>query len=274
MDPRLALSRSSGVTRSSTLQKLGVSRYRIAREVEAGRLLRPRQGWIALPDADPELLAAARDGVVLSCITQARRLGLWVLREDRLHVAAPRPTSHARAPGCAIHWGAPLVPRDPDVLEDPLDNVLAYVAACQPWESALAIWESAINRGTTTLERLRRLPFRGAAKDLLAHSTPFSDSGLESIFLTRLRWLRMRIVPQAWVHGHRVDFLIGERLVIQIDGATDTGAQRDTDNRHDAVLQLHGYHVIRVGYRQVMAEWPTVQLLIMTAIAQGLHLAR
>lgn len=152
--------------------------------------------------------------------------------------------------------------------------MLAYVAACQPWESALAIWESALNKGTVTLQHLRSLPFTGTAKKLLAASTPFSDSGLESIFLTRLDWLKSRIVPQAWVHGHRVDFLIGERLVIQIDGATHAGKQRDSDNRHDAVLDGLGYHVIRVGYWQVVDDWPAVQQLIMTALAQGRHLAK
>lgn len=272
MDPRTALSRTRGVARAGTLQRLGVSRHRIADGIARGILVRPRRGWIALPDADPELLSAAARGGVLSCVTQARRLGLWVLAEDRPHLAARTPDSRVEAPGCAIHWGAPVVPRDPDLLEDRLENVLAYVAGCQPWESALAIWESALNRRATTLERLRRLPFRGAARRLLAESTPFSDSGLESIFLTRLRWLRVRIVPQAWVNGHRVDFLIGERLVVQIDGATHTGAQRTSDNRHDGALDLDGYHVIRVGYWQVLEDWPGVQLLIMTAIAQGHHL--
>jgi hypothetical protein len=34
-----------------------------------------------------------------------------------------------------------------------------------------------------------------------------------------------------------------------------------------------GYHVIRVGYQQVINEWEHVQDLIMRAVAQGLHLA-
>lgn len=272
MDARHLLGRTQGIARSSTLYRRGVSRHTVAKEVAAGTLVRPKKGWIALPSTDPELLAAARHGVVLSCITQARRLGLWVLREDRRHVASRTPDSHAAAPGCVIHWGAPLVPRAPDQLEDSLIDVLAYVAHCCTYEEARAIWESALNRRLTTLAGLRRYPFTGVARELITVCRPFSDSGLESYFLTRLRWVRERIVPQAWVGGRPVDFLIGDRLVVQIDGATHTGAQRDADIRHDAELRLMGYHVIRLSYRHIMDDWPSVQQLIMEAIAQGLHL--
>ncbi|MGC5171183.1 hypothetical protein ACLQ2Q_11080 [Microbacterium sp. DT81.1] len=51
------------------------------------------------------------------------------------------------------------------------------------------------------------------------------------------------------------------------------GAQREADIAHDARLMLLGYHVIRVGYTQVIDQWPSVQDLIMRAIAQGLHRA-
>ena len=67
--------------------------------------------------------------------------------------------------------------------------------------------------------------------------------------------------------------LSGERLVLQIDGATHVGPQREEDIRHDAALMLLGFHVIRVGYRDVVDGWPAVQDLIMRAVAQGLHLA-
>jgi very-short-patch-repair endonuclease len=101
----------------------------------------------------------------------------------------------------------------------------------------------------------------------------FSDSGLETIFLTRLRWMRIRILFQTWIAGHRVDFLLGERLVVQIDGGHHVGAQRTSDIAHDAALTLLGYHVIRLGYEQIVSDWPAVQDLIMRAVAQGLHRA-
>ena len=65
-----------------------------------------------------------------------------------------------------------------------------------------------------------------------------------------------------------------DRLVLQIDGAHHTGAQRDEDIAHDATLTLMGYHVIRVSYRHVVDDWASVQDTIMRAVAQGLHRAR
>ncbi|MFF7683270.1 DUF559 domain-containing protein [Microbacterium sp. NPDC007973] len=58
-----------------------------------------------------------------------------------------------------------------------------------------------------------------------------------------------------------------------MDGAHHVGAQRTSDIDHDAQLMLMGYHVIRVGYAQVMHQWEDVQERIMRAVAQGLHKA-
>ena len=87
------------------------------------------------------------------------------------------------------------------------------------------------------------------------------------------RDLKVPIIPQAWIAGHRVDFLIGDRLVLQIDGGHHVGAQREADIEHDAALMLLGYHVVRVDYRQIIDRWHTVQDMIARAVAQGLHLA-
>lgn len=157
---------------------------------------------------------------------------------------------------------------------DSLENVLVLVATCVPYEEALIVWESALNKQMASAESLSRLALPGRARSLLAEVQPFADSGLETIVVHRLRWMKVRLLPQAFLHGHRVDLLIGERLVLQIDGAHHVGAQRSEDVRHDALLMLHGYHVIRVGYRQIVDDWPSVQYLISRAVAQGLHLER
>jgi malonate-semialdehyde dehydrogenase (acetylating)/methylmalonate-semialdehyde dehydrogenase len=63
----------------------------------------------------------------------------------------------------------------------------------------------------------------------------------------------------------------GDRLVLQVDGGHHVGSQRTADIAHDAELMLMGFHVIRVGYDQVVNHWPDVQAILMRAIAQGLH---
>lgn len=272
---RSFLSRRGGVVRTRALIAAGWSRGRIDRAVHSAAIVRVRSGWVCLPDADPQLVDAARAGVVLSCVTQARRLGLWVLGEEGgMHVAA---APHAGRVGGGIgrvHWSKPVVPRHPDMLTDTVENVLALAASCQPFETALTIWESALSKGFVDRQVLGRLTLTPAARRVLEEAQPFADSGLETLAIPRLRWLRLPLRRQVWIAGHRVDLLIGERLVLQIDGGHHVGAQRESDIDHDARLMLMGYHVIRVGYWQVVDRWPEVQDVIMRAVAQGLHRRR
>lgn len=265
-----------GVARSRSVRAAGCSEHEIRRAVAPGEVVRVRKGWLAVPDADADLVRAARAGVVLTCVTQARRLGLWVAagRAEAVHVAAPAHSGSVRVAAARVHWAQPVLPRDPAVLADPVENVLALVAACQPRESALVIWESAYNRGLVDRAAMLRLPLSAVARELAATATPWSDSGLETIVITRLAWLGVPIRPQVWIEGHRVDFLIGDRLVLQVDGGHHVGAQRRSDIRHDAALALLGYHVIRVDYVQITERWHEVAEVVQRAIAQGLHRIR
>lgn len=241
--------------------------------VQRGVLFRVRRGWVAPADADPALVDAVRGGVVLSCVTQAKRIGLWDVGDPAVHSAASPHAGRVSAGGI-VHWGRPAVPRPPGALVDALENVLVIAARCQPREVALAIWNSALNARMVEIETLRRLPLPPSARELLDEATPFADSGLESIAVPRLRWLNVPLRRQIWIGGHRVDLLIGDRLILQIDGGHHVGPQRTRDIEHDARLVLMGYHVIRVGYDQMVHRWPEVQDLVMRAVAQGLHRSR
>lgn len=271
-----AVEAGGGVVRRARMVEAGHTQRTIASAVSDGKLVAIRRRWVATPHADAHLVAAARGGVVVSCVTQARRLGLWVEDADAPpHVAA---SSHAGrvnvVAGTRVHRGRPLILRHQDALEDPIENVLALVCGCLPFESALATVESALNKRLVDKQQLLELPLSASMRRIVVDATPFSDSGLETFVVPRLRWMKLRIVPQLWIAGRPVDFLIGERLVLQIDGGHHVGRQRAGDNAHDATLRLMGYHVIRVGYIQMMEDWPTVQLMIQRAVAAGLHLAR
>lgn len=265
------MSGSDGLFRTRTLTDAGTSERAIAAALREGRLVRVRKAWLARPDADPALVAAARAGVVLTCITQARRLGLWVLPSEGVHVAAPAHSGRAHMPGARLHWSRPIVPRHPDRLEDPVENVVAIAAQCQPYETSLAILESAMRKGLVTRAEMLRMPLPGAARRVVEAADEYADSGLETIVVPRLRWLCVPLRRQIWVAGHRVDLLIGDRLALQIDGGHHVGRQRDTDNAHDAALRLRGYTVIRVGYAQIVDRWHEVQEVVQRAVAQGLH---
>lgn len=99
MDPITALTRHDGVARVDALHREGVSPHALRRARERGRVIPVRRGWVALPGADPLLIAAARRGVVLSCITLAARKDIWVLDSTEPHVAAAPTSGHVRPRG-------------------------------------------------------------------------------------------------------------------------------------------------------------------------------
>lgn len=273
MDLTRTLERTHGIARTRTLIDGGWSPYALRHLVGQGRLVRPARGWIALPSFDPDLAHAAQHGAVLSCMSVVAMRGLWVPTPvTRPHLAARTPRSQV-VPGTHVsHWAAPKLRRAPFQLVDHLENALILAAACLPVEHALAVWESALRRGDTTRATLARLGLNGRERALLEECSEFSDSGLESYVGRRLHALKLHVVPQAWVMGHRVDFLIERWLVLQIDGGHHVGPQRDADNLQDAELAVNGYVTIRVSSRQVERDWPEVQRLIMTALSQrGAH---
>lgn len=274
MDVVRALTARNGIARVVTMRRAGVTEHALRQAVRAGAAVSVCRGWVGLPGADPMLVAAAKRGVVLSCVTVAARKDLWVTAVSRPHLAAPPKSGHAKDARGVVHWSRPIFPRDPDLLEDSIENALVLVARCQPYEDALATWESAMRAGAVDPDVLERAPLPPAARRLLGDARPFADAGTETIFRTRMAWLDLPITPQVWIIGHRVDFLIGERLVVQIDGGHHVGTQRTSDIAHDVELMLRGYHVIRIGYDQLMNHWADVQSLILAAIAQRLHLAR
>ncbi|MGO2747444.1 DUF559 domain-containing protein [Microbacterium sp.] len=273
-DPVELVALLSRVVRTERLRALGIGRRALDHALTSGHLVRVRRGWVAVPSADPVLVAAARAGAVVTCISQAARLGLWVHEPPaKFHVGVGPHSAGANTDRAHVHWMDPMIPRHPDELVDPIENVLAVVADCEPFEQALATWESALNSGLVTLSGLAQYPWKGAACELLAEANPFADAGTETYLRLRLKWLNLRILIQTWIAGHRVDALIGDRLVLQIDGKHHVGAQRSEDIRHDAELRLMGYHVIRISYQQLMHDWAMVQDRIMRSVALGLHLA-
>ena len=116
-DPVDLVADRGGVVRVAALTDGGVGRRALEAALRSGRLLRVRRGWVATSDADPVRVAAAREGVVITCISQASRLGLWVHEADPLcHVGADPRSAGRTTTRAHVHWFAPLVPRPPDAL--------------------------------------------------------------------------------------------------------------------------------------------------------------
>ena len=102
---------------------------------------------------------------------------------------------------------------------------------------------------------------------------PDSQSGIETKVRLLLRARRIRFRTQAHVEGvGSVDFLVGDRLVIETDGrAFHTGPAFEEDRRRDFELVMRGYLVLRLSYRQVIDDWDRTRAGILALVARGEH---
>lgn len=269
-----------GLAHRAVAADAGYDTRRVRAHAAAGRIRILRRCWIATDAAPADLVRAAQAGARLACVSAARHRGWWLppLVDESLHLHL---SPHARSgdvPADALaHWSVPVAPAGRFALVESAEDALRHVAACLAPEAARIVWESAIRAEALSVQALRLVRWRSPAASALAREvTGLSDSGLETVFVVRLGPWGLPIQQQAVVAGHRVDVLIGERLVIQLDGFAhhQSAAQRGRDIAHDAELRLRGYTVLRFGYAQVVYDWPSVERTVARAVAAGLHLAR
>lgn len=244
-----------------------------------GRLIRRR--WISLPGAPDELRTAAAAGGRITCTSLARRRGWWmppgVGTEPHLHLV-PGSAAPQLGPGWSgvTHWTRPLAPSDRTLLGT-VEDALLHVASCLDHDTALVLWESAARVESIAPDALRAIAWTSrAARELAEAVTGLSDSGLETLVVIPLRRWGLRVRQQVKLAGRFVDLLVGDRLVLQIDGYEfhSSSSQRTKDIAHDAELRLRGYTVLRFSYAQIVHDWPGVERVLRRALVVGLHLAR
>ena len=251
----------------------------------AGRLVRVRQGWYCLPDTPAPLMRAARVGGRLGCVAAAKEHGLDVRGVPRLHVCVGAHQSRLRSEhdkalrlrddrssDTVVHWG-----RRSDggtrFRESPL-ACLVTMSRCQSPERVVAAADSAIRNRVFTrrqwLIAIKPLPLR--LRTLLREADGVAESITESVVLFRLRRLGIRPRQQVSVRGvGDVDFVVGERLVIEVDGRKYHVDKFEDDRRRDARLSIRGYRVLRFSYRQVFERWGEVKAAILASTARGDH---
>lgn len=276
MELGIWLNQHGGIAHSQQVLRAGFTRFAIRQNVAGGVCARIRRDWLALPTAPMDLRAAAALGGRVACLSVARRLELWHLPDGMNHVTMPRNRAVAASDTLRVHWSTGPVPVARFALAEPIENALVHLAECQPFENALVVWDSALNKNLVTQQSLARLHLRGAAARAVRDvASGLSDSGLETLPVARLALTGIRVSQQVMLEGHKVDGLIGDRLVLQSDGFSfhSSAEQRRADIAHDRRLALLGYTVLRYDYRQILFDWPRIEHEILRAMAQGLHLA-
>lgn len=249
----------------------------IRRAVAAGGIRRLRAGWYAWPTADPAVARAVAAGGVASCVTALAVLGVWVPHDSRVHVRRSRRLRGKRLgaglKACDLPHGrsAPTAHAVDGVLD-----ALAAAADCLSSEMLTATLDSVLRQGIATRAALEELWSRAPrrVRRALAAADGLAESGTETLVRLRLRRLGIRLTPQHWIGDKRVDFLVGRRLVIEVDSRAwhlDPEAY-ERDRARDRQLAALGYHVIRLTYEQVLHDWPSVERDILAIVRRGEHL--
>ena len=264
-----------GAAHTSQLYAAGFSKHQLRRAVDAGLLRRVRRSWLLHPECAPVRARALALGGRVTCLSAARLSGLWTPDHDQMHIAVARNADAPASEGVRLHWSRGPVPVAAHAVDDPLLNVLYHVAQCRPQAEALAVWESAVRRSEVDVAVLSRVRWRSTrVAGVVALAGAASDSGMETEFVVLMRSIGLSVRQQVWIDGRPVDALIGERLVIQLDGFAhhSSPADRRRDLEADARLRLRGYTVLRFDYQQLFFRPDYVRETVQAAVAQGLHL--
>lgn len=251
---------------STAALRAHLSEKSLRRLVRTGDLVRIRRGWYATPESTPESRRAAIAGGVLTCVSALAQLGVWTMPHQELHVRVASGTSVRRA-GVRLHWTHERV--DLSIM-DGAQASLVVAVECLDLRAAVVVVDSALNRGLVTRAALEHLLTSPRGRRVMALADAKAESGIETISRLALRRLRLRVRSQVTIAGMRVDFLIGDRLVLEVDGRRWHG-DFEADRARDRRLIALGYLVIRASYRQVMDEWPEIETQILTLVRRNEH---
>ncbi|SFR88542.1 Very-short-patch-repair endonuclease [Agromyces sp. CF514] len=254
------------IRRTAELYRAGWTAYDLAGAVDAREVERVRQGVFALPGTDAEVVEAARHGGMLSCLSAARRLGLWVLDDGLLHVAVGARARVHRHAGCTCETHRVRSARLGACA--PLEHALGQIFVCRGAEDFFVAVESALRLGMLGDAALRRLRLAvpAAARSVIDLARADADSGLESILRFRLLPYGIELQSQVEVPGvGLVDFVLGDRLILEVDGRVnhDGPSMRHKDLRRDAAAAALGFETLRFDYALIIHDWPLVVAAIL-----------
>jgi len=268
-----------GLIPTFRLRQSGISARRIAALCHSGRLIRVRQGWYVLPETPAAVVSAVRVGGQLTCSSALDLSGVWVHPDARTHVAVARNAAQLRSANdprrrwepddstVVVHWRRASTATSAMIA--PVADAIDDLAHCAPLEHLAVAVDSAIHQRMLSPRhpaavRLRPLGVVGVC-----------ESGTETIFWLRMRHHGLSISRQVHIPGvGRVDFLIGERVVVEVDGRAfhDRESSFEDDRARDAELSIRGYRVLRFSFRQVFETWPVVEAAVLAAVSRGDHL--
>lgn len=255
---------------TAALRAEGMTRARIGSAVRLGHLVRARRGFYVAATTPDIVMRAVRVGGRLTCLSLLAMMGVFVLRNDKVHVHMARSASRMRSPhsrrlrlesrptrGARLHW-LPLI-EDPahDATCVATIDALAHAVLCQPPRAAIATLDSALHLGriieADLTEVFRALPAKYGILRALVDGR--AESGPETLMRLMLRALGCDVELQVEFPGvGRVDLVVDGWLVIECDSKEfhDTWEQQVRDRDRDLALAARGYVTLRLTAAQIM----------------------
>jgi very-short-patch-repair endonuclease len=194
-------------------------------------------------------------------------------RDQRVHVAFDaKGHRYATAPIVA-HWRPRA--REDGLVEDALTAFTQLARCVGPLDVVIAA-DSLLNQEILTQRQIDGVLSRTArGRRMLRQVDGRAESGTETIVRTRLRARGVQLRTQVSIAAvGRVDLVVGDRLVIEVDGREwhDTESQFELDRARDARLIALGYLVMRFSFQRVMREMPEVERQIMAVVRARDHM--
>jgi len=251
------LAAHGGVVSAGQLRMAGWSQSHI-RKLPSQGWRAVRRGWYAVPSANPQVVRAVTAGGVLSCASALRLRRVWV-PDSRLHI---RYSTRARQSRPGVRSCHPYR-RDPPVVGavDAMDVAVASAANCFGAEGLVVVLDSMLNKRMIDMADAKSIvaASRFAHLNLAQRCDPRSESGTETMIRLRLRAEGIQLRTQVVIpEVGRVDFLVGNRLIIEADSREHHLAKYQVDRTRDRVATGLGYLVIRLTYEDVVEGWDVV----------------
>ncbi|MGC5257520.1 hypothetical protein ACPXCG_14295 [Gordonia sp. DT218] len=265
-----------GVYSYAELIATGLTRKEIRRQCKTGDLIRLGRDRYADKAADQIVCEVVRRGHVVSCLTALRYHGVWVPGTATKVHKRGNSDAYRKANALCRQYGRPGPLRS---AVDDVPTALRHAAKCVDGEELVAVCDSILNKELMTIDEIRTEMASAplAKRRLLDVCDGHAQSGTESMVRCRLRSRRISVRVQVQIEGiGRVDLLVGDRLIIEIDSEEyhRTAEQYEEDRRRDRRAAEDGYLTMRFTYAAVTTGWADAEGQVLAIVREGRHLRR
>ena len=241
--------------------------------VAAGRLTRLQQGAYCSEATPEDCVAAGRARGRLACVSELRRIGVFVLAHSTRHIhVTPEASRLAPAGTNRLHRDRLLRTPHPRALSVEIIDALRQSVLCQNPRAAIATIDSALHLGLLRRDALDELfaalPHRHRRLRRLIDAR--AESGPESLMRLILRTIGCRFDVQVWISGvGRVDFLVDGRLIIECDSEAyhSSWESQKRDRRRDQAAATLGLTTYRPIAEDIMWRPDLVRAAVTGLIA-------